>query len=103
MAYDVQPDGSIARGRVLFDATAQVSAGGKGVPGEMRVDRAGNIFAAGPGGILILSPQGKHLGIIVTGQPTANCAFGDDGSTLFITANNQLPRVRVKARGATFR
>jgi len=68
----------------------------------LRVDRAGNLFAAGPGGILVISPQGKHLGTILTGQPTANCAFGEDGSTLFITANDRLLRVRLKTKGAGF-
>jgi gluconolactonase len=68
----------------------------------MRVDRAGNLFATGPGGVLVLSPQGKHLGTIVTGQPTANCAFGDDGSTLYMTVNNKLMRVRTKTKGLGF-
>ncbi|MES2178247.1 MAG: SMP-30/gluconolactonase/LRE family protein [Gemmatimonadota bacterium] len=102
MAYDVQPDGSVARGRVLFDASAQVKAGRRGVPDGMRVDKLGNLFAAGPGGVYIISPQGRHLGTILTGMPTANCAFGDDGSMLYITANNQLLRVRVKTKGVGF-
>jgi gluconolactonase len=102
MAYDVQADGSLARGRVFFDATELVRAGNKGVPDGMRVDREGNVFAAAPGGVVIISPQGKHLGTIVTGQPTANVAFGDDGSTLYITANNQLMRVRLRTKGAGF-
>jgi gluconolactonase len=102
MAYDVQPDGSIANGRVLFDATPLVKQGKKGVPDGMKVDQFGNIFAAGPGGILVLSPQGKHLGTIVTGQPTSNCAFGDDGYTLYITANNLILRVRLMTKGEGF-
>jgi gluconolactonase len=102
MAYDVQPNGTLARGRVFFDATALAKQGRQGLPDGMRVDRAGNLFAAGPGGILVISPQGKHLGTIATGQPTANCAFGDDGSTLYITANNQLLRVRLTTRGTGF-
>ena len=102
MAYDVQPDGSLARGRVFFDAAALVQRGARGLPDGMRVDRDGNIFATGPGGVLVLSAQGRHLGTIVTGQPTANCAFGDDGSTLYITANNQLLRVRLLTKGLGF-
>ncbi len=96
MAYTVQSDGSLANGRVFFDATEMVRAGGNGVPDGMKVDAAGNVFAAGPGGVLILSPAGKHLGTIVTGQATANCAFGDGGTTLYITANDQLLRVRLR-------
>ena len=96
MAYDVRADGSIDNGRVFFDASGQVRAGGRGVPDGMKVDRAGNVFAAGPGGVFIISASGKHLGTIVTGQPTANCAFGDDGRSLYITANDQLLRVRLR-------
>ena len=56
----------------------------------------------GPGGVLILSPQGKHLGTILTGQATANCAFGDDGSTLYMTADMYLLRVKLKTKGLGF-
>lgn len=102
MAYDVQPDGTLARGRVFFDATPQVKQGRKGVPDGMRVDRLGNVFATGPGGVIVLSPTGKHLGTILTGQATANCAFGDRGSTLYITANDRLLRVQLKTVGVGF-
>lgn len=100
MAYDIANGGNALHGRVLFDASALVRDGRPGVPDGMRVDRAGNLFAAGPGGILVISPQGRHLGTIRTGQPTANCAFGDDGFTLYITANNQLLRVRLRTKAA---
>ncbi len=100
MAYDVRPDGTIGNGRVFFDATSFVKAGKQGLPDGMKVDRAGNLFASGPGGILILAPTGRHLGTIATGQPTANCAFGDDGSTLYMTANDRLLRVRLRTKGS---
>jgi sugar lactone lactonase YvrE/pimeloyl-ACP methyl ester carboxylesterase len=99
MAYDVRPDGTLGNGRVFFDATSFAKAGKKGLPDGMKVDRAGNLFASGPGGILIFSRDGKHLGTIVTGQATANCAFGDDGSTLYMTADDRLLRVRLKTKG----
>jgi gluconolactonase len=102
MAYDVMPDGTLARGRVLFDATPLVKQGRTGLPDGIKVDRQGNLFAGGPGGILVITPQGRHLGTIATGQPTANCAFGDEGSTLYMTANNQLLRIRLKTKGAGF-
>ena len=102
MAYDVASDGTLTNGRVFFDAIALVRAGRTGLPDGLRVDRDGNLFATGPGGVLVLSPTGKHLGTIMTGQPTANCAFGEDGSTLFITANDQLQRIRVKTKGAGY-
>ena len=102
MAYDVAADGTLARGRVFFDATALAKQGKPGLPDGMKVDRAGNVFATGPGGILVLSPQGKHLGTIAMGQPTANCAWGDDGSTLYITSNHQLLRIRLRTKGPGF-
>lgn len=102
MAYDLQADGTLARGRVFFDASALSKAGRQGLPDGMKVDAAGNVFASGPGGILVFSPQGKHLGTIVTGDLTANCAFGDDGSTLYMTVNHSLMRVRLKANGPGF-
>ena len=68
----------------------------------MKIDAEGNLFATGPGGVLVITPQGKHLGTIRTGQATANCAFGDDGRTLYITADMFLMRVRLKTKGAGF-
>ncbi|MEO7998270.1 MAG: SMP-30/gluconolactonase/LRE family protein [Gemmatimonadaceae bacterium] len=102
MSFPLNNDGSIGNGHTFFDASALVAAGGQGVPDGMRVDKLGNVFAAGPGGILILSPTGKHLGTIVTGQPTANCAFGDDGSTLYITANDRLMRVKLRTSATRY-
>jgi gluconolactonase len=99
MAFEIRSDGSLGPGRVFFDATSLARAGKPGLPDGMKVDRAGNLFATGPGGVFIFSPAGKHLGTIVTGQPTANCAFGDDGSTLYMTANDRLLRVRLKTSG----
>jgi gluconolactonase len=72
------------------------------LPDGMKVDAAGNLFASGPGGILILTPEGKHLGTILTGQATANCAFGDDGRSLYITADMYLMRVKLKTKGRGF-
>jgi gluconolactonase len=99
MAYDVTRDGGIANGRVFFDATALVKAGKPGLPDGMKLDEHGNLFATGPGGVLVFTPAGKHLGTIVTGEPTANCAFGDDGSVLYMTAHDRLCRVRLRTRG----
>jgi gluconolactonase len=101
MAFDVKPDGGVEPGRLLFDATAMVKAGKKGLPDGMKIDTHGNIFGGGPGGVVVLTPAGKHLGTIVTGEPTANVAFGDDGSTLYMTAHDKLCRVRLKTRVAT--
>jgi gluconolactonase len=103
MVYDVKPDGMIANGKVFFDATTWAKEGRKGLPDGMKVDQDGNLFATGPGGLHVFSPDGKHLGTFDTGVPTANCAWGDDGSTLYITANTALLRVRLKTKGAGWR
>ena len=102
MAYDIQPGGTIARGRVFFDAAPLVARGGRGAPDGMKVDARGNLFATGPGGVLVFSPAGKHLGTIVTGERTANVAFGDDGSTLYMTADHKLMRIRLTTKGLGF-
>jgi gluconolactonase len=101
MAYDLKPDGTIGAGRVFFDATSLVK-GKKGLPDGMKVDKAGNLFATGPGGVLVFSPEGKHLGTINTGEATANCAWGDDGSVLYITADSYLCRVTTNTKGKGF-
>jgi gluconolactonase len=100
MAYAVQPDGSVANGRVFFDAKPLVAPDRKGMPDGLKIDASGNLWATGPGGVLIISPSGKHLGTILTGQATGNCCWGDDGSTLYITADMFLYRVKTKSKGA---
>ena len=99
--FDAAPDGSFKASRVFFDASA-LSKTRKGLPDGMKVDVEGNLYATGPGGVLIFSPDGKHLGTILTGQATGNCAFGDDGRTLYITADMYLMRVRIKVKGLGF-
>ncbi len=101
MAYDVKRDGTIANGRIFFDATAKTKKL-PGYPDGMKVDKAGNLFATGPGGILVFNRDGKHLGTINTGEPTGNCAWGNDGSTLYITANHYLCRIRTSTRAKGF-
>jgi gluconolactonase len=99
MSYPVKADGTLGQGRVFFDSTG-MQKGKKGLPDGLKVDQRGNLWATGPGGVLIISPQGKHLGTLATGEATANCAWGDDGSTLYITADMYLCRVKTKVKGA---
>ena len=77
-----------------------VSPENKGLPDGMKIDARGNLWATGPGGVFIFGPDGKHLGTIKTGEATANCAWGDDGSTLYITADMYLCRLKTKTKGA---
>ncbi len=101
MAFPVQTDGTLGEGRVLLDVT-EFAKGKKGMPDGLKVDVQGNLWATGPGGVLVISPSGTHLGTLATGEATANCAWGGDGSTLYITADMYLCRVLTKTRGAGF-
>jgi gluconolactonase len=101
MAYDLAKDGTVSNGRVFFDTTP-LRKNGPGGPDGLKVDRDGNVFTTGPGGVVVVSPKGEYLGTIVTGVPTANCGFGDDGSTLYMTANDKLCRVRTTTKGLGF-
>jgi gluconolactonase len=99
-AYDLNAAGEISGGRVLKDFTAQVGDERPGLPDGLAVDAEGHLFASGPGGIHVLTPEGRALGRIDTGTAAANCKFGDDGRTLFITSGPFLARVRTTTRGA---
>jgi gluconolactonase len=98
MRYAVAPDGGLSGGSVFFDAG--------GAPGEealdgLKVDRAGHVYVSGPGGIWVLSPEGKHLGTIRPPRLPANFAWGDaDGRTLYMTARSGLYRMRLSVPGS---
>jgi len=99
IAYDLATPGGASR--VVFNAQPLKSPQRKGGCDGMKVDAQGNIWTTGPGGVLILDKNGKHLGSILTGQATANCAWGgEDRSTLYITADMFLLRVKTKVRGS---
>ena len=101
-AYDVQADGTLANSRVFFDGSALIADGAVGAFDGMALDTEGNLFSTGPGGVLVLTPEGEHLGTISTGERIANCTFGDDGSTLYLTSDMLLARIRLDARGLGF-
>ena len=98
MSFAVQADGTLSKGTLFYDATKEV---GKmpGLPDGLSVDTQGNLWASGPGGIWIFSKEAKLLGRINTGERTSNCAFGEDGTTLFVTADSYLCRIATKAKG----
>ncbi len=98
MRYPVRPDGTLGTGTVFVDAT-------RSDPGEqawdgVKVDREGNVYAAGPGGIWIIAPDGTHLGTISAPETPANLAWGDeDARTLYMTARTGLYRIRLNIAG----
>lgn len=100
LAYDLQADGSVKNGRLLFDAKPLFGPQRPGNCDGLKIDTQDNIWTTGPGGVLILSPEGKHLGSILTGVPTGNCAWGGpDRDTLYITADMFLIRVKTLVKG----
>src|SRR5262249_60463922 len=102
MSFEGKPDGRLGMGKVFFVSTDWVKAKKKGLPDGMKVDRDGNIFATGPGGVHVFAPDGTLLGTLATGQATSNCAWGEDGSTLFITADQYLVRIKTATKGNKF-
>ena len=93
MSYHVHTDGSVSDGKLMLDASAEKAPGG---PDGIRVDKNGNIYGAGPGGVWIITPQGKHLGTIAVPEVVSNVAWGDgDGKTLYITASTSLYRIKL--------
>lgn len=95
MVYDINENGELKDGNVFFDVTDQNTAE-NGNPDGLKVHKNGWIFATGPKGVWIFTPQGEHLGTIVTGEKTSNCAFNEDYSVLFLTADDYLLRVKLK-------
>jgi len=102
MAYDIQNNGSLDKGHIFFDATSLLESGLVGSLDGIKVAQDGTIFSTGPSGVLVITPEGKLLGRIETGQRTANCAWGDDGSVLYMTAHNFLMRIQTKTIGTSF-
>lgn len=99
MAYPLAADGTAGKGRVVFGPEGMKKQGLKGGFDGMKVDRDGNLWATGAGGVVVLTPTGEFLGHINIGVGTANCAWGDDGATLYITADMFLCRVKTTAHG----
>jgi gluconolactonase len=98
-AFPVNQDGTLGKSKIVYDATAQTSKL-PGLPDGLKVDSKGNLFATGPGGVWIISPDGKVLGRIDTGVHTANCTWGEDGTVLYITADMYLCRIKTTTKGA---
>jgi gluconolactonase len=94
--YPVAADGSVGAGTDLITFTA---ADGEGVPDGLKIDTAGNVWVTGPGGVTVVSPEGKKLGVIKLPEVAANIAWADDGQTAYITGSTSIYRIKLAGRG----
>lgn len=95
MEYELAKDGSLQNGRLFYDASTAADSL-RGAPDGLVVRKDGIIFATGPGGVWVLTPEGEHLGIIKTGQATSNCTLDTKNKYLYITADMYLMRIRLR-------
>lgn len=96
LSFEIRTSGMLGKGKVLF----AFSSGLKGSPDGMKVDKQGNLWVAGPGGVWVFSKTGVHLGIISLPETPSNCAWGDeDGKTLYITTRTSLYKIKTNAEG----
>jgi len=93
-AFDLDEGGNVSGGKILYDATS-AKGEGKGGPDGMDIDKAGNLWATGPGGVWIISPEGNVLAKIRTTQATANCTLDTREEYLYITADMYLLRLKL--------
>ncbi|RJF91535.1 SMP-30/gluconolactonase/LRE family protein [Sphingomonas cavernae] len=96
LAYSLDARGFPTGMRRFRDMRSELKMGWPGLPDGIKCDPAGNVFATGPGGLHVCSREGQLLGIVMTGKPIANCAFGEDGRSLFLTSSDMLARIRLK-------
>ena len=102
MAYSLDEEARVISRRLFQDTTDLAGPNAPGNTDGMAIAADGTIFIGGPGGVLVLSADGRRLGRISTGKSIANCVFGDDGHTLYMTSSNMLARIRTRVRGAGF-
>jgi len=97
MKYSVKADGTLEKGELFYDASPDPR---RGSPDGIKVDRAGNLYGAGPGGVWIFSPGGKHIATILMPEIVSNLNWGgSDGKSLFITASSSVYRIDLKIEG----
>ena len=96
MVYDLDDRGKVGPARLWLDARAMRARGGAGLPDGMKVARDGTLICSVPGGMMVLTPDATPLGIVETGAPIANCAFGERGRALFMTANDRVLRLPLR-------
>ena len=93
MAYDITPNG-VENARVFFNDDA-LAKGSRGNFDGLKIHPSGTIFTTGPVGVLIITPEGKHLGTIKTQEKTANCAFDSNYEYLYMTTHMYLTRIKL--------
>ena len=96
MKYDLAADESVSNGRVFVDMTGEK---GEGCPDGLKLDTQGNVYATGPGGLWVFSPDGRRLGMFKLPEDPANAGCGDDGKTLYITVETGVYRVSMAVAG----
>ena len=101
-AFPVKRDGTLGTGKILYDYS-DLMRKYPGSPDGLKVDQYGNLFATGPGGVYVITSEGKLLGRIHTGKRTANCAWGYDGSVLYMTVDDCLCRIKTTTKGANWK
>jgi gluconolactonase len=101
-AYTLDKNGNVTAQRLFHDATDLAGSASPGAPDGLTVAADGTVFTSAPGGVLVLSKDGKRLGRIWDGKQTANCKFGDDGKTLYMTSSNMVARIRLGIKGQGF-
>jgi gluconolactonase len=94
-SFNIENDSITSAG--IFHKASSAPSEGKGLPDGLKIDRNGNVFATGPGGVFIFNRSGKLLGKIKLPVAAANCAFSTDQKTLFITATNYLLRLKMRS------
>ena len=99
MSYPVLDDLTLGNGAVFYDASSMEQ---PGAPDGLTLDQSGNVYATGPGGVMVFNAEGQHLGTIRTNELPANAGWGDDGKTLYITARTSLYRIKLNAKGLVY-
>jgi gluconolactonase len=95
--YEVRPDGTLTNGMRFIDMSKETE---RGITDGLRVDTKGNLYETAPGGVWIISPEGKHLGTIRAPEQSTNIGFGDaDKKTLYIAARTSIYKIRVNTPG----
>jgi gluconolactonase len=102
LAFSLDKAGNVTGKKLFQDLTDLVAEDAPGLPDGLTVAEDGTLFTSGPGGVIVLSKDGKRLGRISDGKATANCKFGDDGRTLYLTSHDMLARIRLNVRGQGF-